>query len=287
MNRCLPGLVVLSVAISIALPGLAQTAPSSEESQSPPAFINPKERLPLPALQSLNRLRFVTTVDFPPFNMLNQQGQLSGYNVDLAKALCSQLGIDAICQIEAVPWDELEERVLSGAADAIIGGWQPSNEKRGQFVFSRSYMRLPGRFVTIKSKAFTRPAVEATTGKTVGVISGTAHEQILKTYFPNALIKPYPDREAMLTGLMNGQTESVFDDGMSLSFWLNDAKSNECCHFTDGPYLAPQYLGTGFSIAVTEQNAAIAAAIDNGLQALQQKGVLNELYLRYFPTNFY
>jgi polar amino acid transport system substrate-binding protein len=91
----------------------------------------------------------------------------------------------------------------------------------------------------------------------------------------------------MLVDLKGGKLDSVFDDGMALSFWLNDAESGNCCAFTDGPYLAPQYLGTGLSIAVTREDAAIASAINNALQALQQKGVLNELYLRYFPTSLY
>ena len=71
-------------------------AKASETQPEAPFFINQKERLPLPSLQALNRLRFITTVDFPPFNMLSDQGQLSGYNIDLAKALCRQLGVQDI-----------------------------------------------------------------------------------------------------------------------------------------------------------------------------------------------
>lgn len=281
MKRCLSSLMILAGALAVSPIAFAQTAPSA------PHFLNQTERLPLPSLQKLTRLRFITTVDFPPFNTLNNQGQLSGYNVDLAKALCRQLGIEDICQIEAVPWDELEDRVLKGDAEAIIGGWQPTKARREQFVFSRSYMRLPARFATQNSKSFTQPAALATRGKSVGVIAGTAHEQLLKSYFPQALAKPYPDRQAMLADLKGGKLDSVFDDGMALSFWLNDAESGNCCTLTDGPYLAPQYLGPGLSIAVTREDAAIASAINNALQTLQQKGVLNELYLRYFPTSFY
>ena len=281
MKRYLSSLMILAGALAASPTAFAQTAPSA------PNFVNQTERLPLPSLQKLTRLRFVTTVDFPPFNMLNNQGQLSGYNVDLAKALCRQLGIEDICQIEAVPWDELEDRVLKGDAEAIIGGWQPTEDRRKNFVFSRSYMRLPARFATQNSKSFTQPAALATRGKSVGVVAGTAHEQLLKSYFPQALAKPYPDRQAMLADLKGGKLDSVFDDGMGLSFWLNDGESGNCCSFTDGPYLAPQYLGTGLSVAVTREDAAIASAINNALQALQQKGILNELYLRYFPTSFY
>lgn len=282
MKRYLPRLLV-----ALAFTCGAHGAWASDAQPEAPSFINQKERLPLSSLQALNRLRFITTVDFPPFNMLGDQGQLSGYNVDLAKALCRQLGVDDVCQIEAVPWNELEERLLSGQAEAIIAGWKPTDENRGQFAFSRSYMRLPARFATTNAGAFNDDAITATKGKSVGVIAGSAHEQLLKSYFPQAVAKPYPDASIMLADLKSGKVSAVFHDGMSLSVWLNSPEGHACCSFTAGAYLAPQYLGSGLSIAVAQKNAPLASAFNNALQALQQKGTLTELYLRYFPNSFY
>ncbi|WP_139973349.1 transporter substrate-binding domain-containing protein [Ochrobactrum sp. CGA5] len=262
-------------------------AKASETQPEAPFFINQKERLPLPSLQALNRLRFITTVDFPPFNMLSDQGQLSGYNIDLAKALCRQLGVQDICQIEAVPWSELEERLLSGQAEAIIAGWKPTELNREQFAFSRSYMRLPARFATTNSDTFSKDPIIATKGKTVGVVAGTAHQQLLKVYFPQAVAKSYANDSLMLADLKSGKISTVFHDGMWLSMWLNSAEGHACCSFAGGPYLAPQYLGAGLSIAVAQKNAPFVNVFNNALQVLEQKGTLTELYLRYFPNSFY
>lgn len=259
----------------------AQSAPEA------PSFFNEKERLALPPLKGLNRLRFVTTLDFPPFNALNDAGQLSGYNIDLAKALCAQLGLTDICQIEAVPWTELDAKLENGEAEAVIAGLSINQASREKFLFTRPYMRLPARFVTAKTSAFSEQAAVATKGKNVGVIASTAHEQLLKAYFPDAIAKAYPDRASMLAGLQNQEVAAVFDDGMNLSFWLESAESNDCCTFSDGAYLAPQYLGSGMSIAVAQKNAALAGALNNALQSLQRQGKLTELYLRYFPNSFY
>ncbi len=263
------------------LPANAQSAPKA------PDFFNQKERLALPSLQGLNRLRFITTLDFPPFNSLNDAGQLSGYNVDLAKALCSQMGLGDICQIEAVPWDELEMKLQNGEAEAIIAGLSANSQNREKFSFTRAYMRLPARFVTTKTNSFSDPAAIAVRGKNIGIISGTAHEQLLKAYFPKAVAKPYTDRNALMAGLQKSEVVAVFDDGMALSFWLPSEEANDCCAFTDGPYLAPQYLGSGLSIAVAQKNVSLVNAFNNALQSLQQQGKLTELYLRYFPTSFY
>ncbi|MFQ0813853.1 amino acid ABC transporter [Brucella anthropi] len=282
MKRYLPKLL-----IALAFASSACDAGASDAQVQAPSFINQKERLPLPSLQAFSRLRFLTTVDFPPFNMLGDQGQLSGYNIDLAKAICHQLAADDICQIEAVPWSELEDRLRNGQAEAIIAGWKPTEENREQFAFSRSYLRLPARFATTNAAAFKDDPVMATKGQTVGVVAGTAQEQLLKSYFPQAVAKPYSDYSDMLADLKSGRINTVFHDGMALSMWLNSPEGHACCTFSAGPYLAPQYLDSGLSIAVTQHNAPLVNAFDNALQALQQKGTLTELYLRYFPNSFY
>lgn len=281
MKRHFLSIAVAACCLMGSIPAHTQPTPKA------PDLFNPRERLVLPSLQGLSRLRFITTLDFPPFNALNDAGQLSGYNVDLAKALCSQLGLSDICQIEAVPWNELQAKLENGEAEAMIAGLSPNPQNRETLIFTRPYMRLPARFVTKKSDNFSQRAASAIEGKNVGVIKDTAHEQLFKAYFPAAIAKPYPDRAALLAALQKGEVLAVFDDGMALSFWLESDDAKNCCIFTDGPYLAPHYLGQGLSIAVTQKNAPLASAFNNALQALQQQGKLTELYLRYFPTNFY
>ena len=49
-------------------------------------------------------LRFITTTDFPPFSFIDASGRLSGFHVDLARAICAALEITDRCQIHALPW---------------------------------------------------------------------------------------------------------------------------------------------------------------------------------------
>ena len=70
----------------------------------------------------LERLRFLTTTDFPPFNFLDGNGRLSGFHVDLARAICAELGIVDKCQIQALPWDELDAALQKGEGEAIMAG---------------------------------------------------------------------------------------------------------------------------------------------------------------------
>ncbi|MDX1293254.1 MAG: transporter substrate-binding domain-containing protein, partial [Hyphomonas sp.] len=85
-----------------------------------PNYMDPRERVPLPDLAPYSRIRFVTTVDFPPFSFLDQTGHLAGFHIDLARAICEELDVLPRCQIQALPWGELEGALEKGQAEALI-----------------------------------------------------------------------------------------------------------------------------------------------------------------------
>ncbi|MER9600811.1 transporter substrate-binding domain-containing protein [Mesorhizobium sp. M0243] len=252
-----------------------------------PMLWDAKERLPKPDLSTLPRLRFLTTTDFPPFNFLDGAGKLSGFHIDLARAICAELGIVEKCQIQALPWAELEGALRKDEGEAIIAGIAATPESRTTYAFSRSYLQFPARFIMPKSKALTEPVFDKLHGKRVGVISGSAHERMLRDYFSTVQVIPFDRPEDLYADLKAGKVDATFGDGMRLAFWLGGSDAAGCCRFAGGPYLAPEYLGTGMAIATKADNPALAAAIDYALQEISMKGTFAEFYLRYFPVSFF
>ncbi|KXF78686.1 amino acid ABC transporter [Paramesorhizobium deserti] len=275
--------LILSAGFVIGVPALPVTAGQPNI----PTFWDPHERIAKPDISRLRRLRFLTSVNFPPFNFIDSGGKLAGYNIDLARAICDELAISDICQIEAMPWSELRDRLKAGDGEAIIAGLEPTAEGRAEFAFSRPYLGLPARFVTQHTATLNEPLGQNLRGKRTGVVTGTAHEAMLRRYFPDADIVGYTQRDQLLADLKAGKLDAVFGDGMTLSFWLDGNASEGCCAFSGGPYLSPQFLGEGMTIAVAGDNPQLAAAFDYALKALEEKGVMTELYLRYFPVGFY
>ncbi|MDY8109578.1 transporter substrate-binding domain-containing protein [Fulvimarina sp. 2208YS6-2-32] len=250
-----------------------------------PSFIDQKQRLTAPELPNLTRLRFLTATDYPPFNFLDQRGRLVGFNVDLTRALCEELDILRLCQVEAVPFSDLEEALASGRGEAVIAGLAISPQSRNQFAFTQSYLRFPARFVTLKEAALQTPVAENLGGKTVGVLQGSAHEAMFRAFFPDVEPRAFPDRNAALDALKEGEIDAYFGDGVSLSFWLESDRAEGCCAFSDGPFLSDQYLGEGLSIAVAAKDARLARALDYALVQTVEKGIFSELLLRYFPVS--
>lgn len=273
--------LVMAASIALAACMPARAAPAI------PDFWGTKEHLPKPDLSGLKRLRFLTTTDFPPFNFVDSSGRIAGFNVGLARAICAELEIAESCQIEAVPWQDLRPTLEKGDGEAIIAGTAITAETRQEYIFSRSYLQFPARFVTRAQKVQSEPLYKALAGKRVGVMAASAHEAMLRDLFPGVKIVTYTHRNWMFDDLREKKTDAIFGDGMRLSFWLAGAASKDCCVFSGGPYLSPGYLGHGMAIAVGKNDPGLAEAIDYALQEISLDGTFAELYLRYFPVSFY
>lgn len=270
-------------AASLVLPGISPTNAASDF----PHYWDGREHVAKPDLQAVQRIRFVTTVDYPPFNFIDSTGRISGFNIDLVRAICNELKATAICQIEARPWNELQQTVENGEAEAIIAGLKPTAALREKFAFTAPYMRLPARFVTLKETVLEEPLADKLDKKVVGVVADSVHQAIFTDYFPNDRWVGYPTRELMLKDLRDKKIDAVFGDGSDLSFWIGSPEAQNCCAFAGGRYIAPQFLGDGLMIATTTKNAVLIDAFNFALKSMEEKGTTAELYLRYFPVNFY
>lgn len=252
-----------------------------------PRFFNQQERSQFPSLGDITRVRFLTTVDFPPFNSLDPAGRLTGFNIDLAGLICSQLSIANLCQIEAVPWNELEQRLEQGDGEAIIAGLTPQAATRQKFLFTRVYLRLPARFLTTRRNPLPSTSAAAVAGKKIGVVENSLHARLLQTYFPDSRPIPFKDAQTMLAALRADEIDAIFADSLTLIKWQHQPENTDCCMLAEGAFMTPQSEAGSLAIAVSAKHAPLRAAFDNALQALERSGAIEELYLRYFPTSLY
>lgn len=294
MPRYLLALLALVAAFSLpagddahAAEPAAGSAAGSAAGAAIPAYWDEKEQLARPDLSGVGRVRFLTTTDFAPFNFLDRDGRLTGFHVELARAICRELDIVARCQIQGLPWDELDAALAAGEGEALLAGTAITARTRETYSFSRPYLGFPARFVVPRASAMAEPLHDAVRGKRIGVLAGSAHETMLRRYFPGARPVTYSRAGWLHDDLREGKLDGAFGDGMQLSFWLAGANARNCCRFAGGPYIAPEFLGHGLAIAVRHKDAALARAFDYALREIGVKGVFAELYLKYFPVSFY
>jgi polar amino acid transport system substrate-binding protein len=248
-----------------------------------PSFWDPRRRPERPDLSRLTVIRFLTEIDYPPFNYAGPDGNPAGLNVDLARMICEEIKVP--CTVQMRRFDTLLDAVSDNRGDAVIASIAATPETRRRVDFSDPYYRAPARFAAKRETPIQDMRPEKLEGKKVAVVAGSSHEAYLKALFTEVEVKPYPTTEAAREALQKGEVDLLFGDGISLAFWLNGTDSNGCCAFRGGPFLESRYFGEGVGIAVRRGNDLLRQALNWALFRLWEKGRFTDLWLRYFPIN--
>lgn len=299
---------------------LLQSSGCIAQTQTPPlkvfvpGLFDPHNREVAPGSVARKTIRFLTADDYPPFEFVGADGNLTGYNIDVARGLCEDLKL--ACTIQPRRWDNLLDALNADEGDAVIASLKETAEARRKALFTSAYYLTPARFVglarawPLDERALalsphavaTQPAPqqgprddgrrdgvrpEDLVKARIGVEAGTAHEAFLRAFFSGSVIETFPGRAALLRGLREGRVDLAFGDAVSLSIWMNDPKSEQCCVFRGGPFLEAAYFGEGVGIAVRPDDEDLRRTLNGALQRLEERGVLAELYLKYFPFGIY
>jgi polar amino acid transport system substrate-binding protein len=230
-------------------------------------------------------IRFLTESDFPPFNYFDEENVLTGFNIDIARAICLELA--AACDIQVRPWADLLPALQKGEADAVIASHTASPNLLKAFDFSEPYYFTPGRFAARRGLAAVEVTPEGLEGKKIADARRTAHEAYLRAFFRDSSVRTYETVELARDALVTGGVDLLFDDGISLAFWLNGTASKACCEFRGGPFGEAKYFGDGIGIAVSRDDPQLKGMIDTGLRRMRQSGRYEELLLRYFPLRVF
>jgi polar amino acid transport system substrate-binding protein len=282
------GAMISLASAALAAGGRPAASAAGETTAGPPAvvvpgFWDPRRRPERPDLSRIQSIRFLTDVEYPPFDYAGADGNPAGLNVDLARLICDEMKIS--CTIQARPFATLLDALNDNRGDAVIASIAPTAETRRRADFTDPYYRTPARFVARADSPIGEVLPERLEGKKIAVVAGTAHEAYLKAMFTEAEVKPYPTAETAREALRRKEVDLLFGDGIALAFWLNGADSGGCCAFRGGPFLESRFFGEGVGIAVKRGNDLTRLAMNWALFQLWEKGRFTDLWLRYFPIS--
>ena len=280
-SLCLAALAAaLAVAIGASGNASAQDAPAPLASQWREEALGPK-----PDWSWLVVLRFVTESDYPPFNYYDEDGTLTGFNIDLARAICTELAVT--CEINPADWDSLVKSVQAEEADAVMASLAITPKTIEQVDFTDGYYATPAKFVMPASSTITDVTPETLEDVKVGVVKDTAHEHYLRDFFAKSKIVTFDTDDAVRSALKSGEVQAVFGDAISTMFWINGQEAAGCCQFRGRGFLESRYFGEGVGIAVAKSNIRLKEVLNYALARVRASGRFEELLLRYFPLAIY
>jgi len=269
--------------------GLLHAGPSAAElaggepGVEVPGFWDPRRRPEKPDLTRLSVIRFLTEIDYPPFNFAGPDGNPQGFNVDLARMLCEELKLT--CTVQMRRFETLVPALNDNRGDAAIASIAASPAMRDKVDFTDSYYRTPARFVAKRDSPIEDPLPERLEGRKVAVVANTAHEAYIKALFTEVEVRAYPSADVARLALRRGDVDLLFGDAITLAFWLNGSDSENCCAFRGGPYIDSRYFGEGVGIAVKRGNDLVRQALNWALFRVWEQGRFTDLWLRYFPIS--
>ena len=230
-------------------------------------------------------IRFLTDSEFPPFHYYDEDGVLTGFDVDLARAICLELGTQ--CDIRALPWNELLPALRRGEADAVIAAQRITPSLLKEFDVSDRYFYTAAWFAGLRASPRVTTTPEQLERRRIAVARGSPHEAYLRTFFRESAIETTDTVEQAREAVRQGRADLVFGDGIGLVFWVNGSLSQDCCELKGGPFFEPKFFGDGLAITVPRQDVELKRMINRTLARLRRNGRYEELILRYFPNRIF
>lgn len=212
-------------------------------------------------------ITFALEPSYAPFEMTNEKGELIGFDVDIANALCEEL--KATCQFKAQSFDSLIAGLKFKNFDAIISGMDITEARQKQVSFTHPYLDNSVSYVAVKGK-FTPE-----TAKNVGVQNGTTFQQYLSKNAKQYNLKPYASLQSAVLDLKNGRIDMVFGDTPVLAEWLKTEKELD---FVGEKVVDKAFFGNGYGIAVNKSNTALLEKLNGALETIKTNGKYEQIY---------
>ncbi|ART81023.1 ABC transporter substrate-binding protein [Oceanisphaera avium] len=230
-------------------------------------------------------VRFGIEGAYPPFSWTDEQGQLQGFDVDIANALCEQMQVQ--CELVAQDWDGIIPALLARKYDAIIAAMSITEQRQRTVDFTQPYALVPNKFVA--KKGTTLELSEAgLKGKRVGVQIATTHDKYLSENFGKsvALVRYGTADEAYLD-LKAGRVDYVFLDATAIEEGLLNKEGGDKFEFVGPSITEEKWFGEGFGIAVRKQDQDLKAKLNSAIQALRENGHYEAINNKYFEYDVY
>ena len=231
------------------------------------------------AATPIKSIRFASEATYPPFEYVNTQGQLRGFDIALAQALCDEL--NAECTFINQPWDSLIPGLNFKKFDAVISAMAITPARQKHVAFSDPYYTPSGSFVAHQDKTFPLTAA-GLRNKTIAYQIGTTFGDYLNAKYPNTVhLKTYTSESSAILDLLAGRVDAIFGDTPVLQHWLQQGKPKPY-QIVDRPLFDSKLFGGGYGIAVHRDNQALLQALNQALSRIKANGIYDRLVAHYF-----
>ena len=236
------------------------------------------------------QVRIGTEGAYPPFNYIDREGQLRGFDIEIAEALCTAAEFD--CTFVIQDWDGMIPGLLAGKYDAIIASMSITEPRREVVDFTDSYYNTPAKFVKAEALPLEIPEEPAEMnaaldGLRIGVQRASSHEAFVRGELPAAEVVVYATLEEATLDLTNGRLDLVIADSVVLLEGFLRTAAGEGYGFVGPNVSVPEYHGQGAGIAIRKGEDALREAFNAAIAKIRADGTYQKINSRYFDFDVF
>lgn len=224
-------------------------------------------------------IRIAVEGAYPPFNFIDANNELQGFEVDLLKSLCDAMKVT--CELVPHAWDGIIKGLLNREYDAVMSSLEITERRQKRIAFSDPYYRIPAVFIGSKETTPGEVTPAAMAGKKIGTIERTDHETYLKTFYKESEIVLFAKAEEANLDLLVGRIDAVFADELLLSKFL-ESREGACCHILGDAPAEPAYKREAYGIGLRREDAGLREQFNRAIAQVKADGTYDRIRAKYF-----
>jgi len=207
--------------------------------------------------------------DWPPMKMKDAQGNITGYEMDMIKAIGAEAGFQVT--IIEVPWENIFEGLNAGKFDAIMASVSITDQRKEKFAFTLPYFSAEQLLVIPKSLV-----VQSLEGKTIAAFEATTGAAALKkSELVSKRFYPVAEMENPFKDMADGKIDGVIcDTPVAINYaFMKDAYKGKFAIASEQSVLGKPSGKEEYGIVVRKGNTEVLDLLNNGIKAVNAKKI--------------
>ncbi|MBV1902908.1 MAG: transporter substrate-binding domain-containing protein [Marinosulfonomonas sp.] len=216
-------------------------------------------------LAMADTVRMGTEGAYPPWNFVNDSGEIDGFERELGDELCARANLT--CEWVTNDWDSIIPNLVSGNYDTIIAGMSVTDERDEVIDFTEQYtLPDPSSYLAMSDDLDVSSAV-------IAAQTGTIQASYIAS--SGATLVEFATPDETIAAVKNGEADAVLADN---SYLVPIAAEDGDLMMLDADVL----IGGGVGIGVRESDTELKEKLNAAILSMKADGSLNKLIEKWF-----
>lgn len=252
---------------------------TKKEEAAPVAAAPAPASAPAAAPAAPETLKVAIDPTYEPFTFKTPEGKPTGFDVDIAEALCEQ--IKRKCEFVEQVWDSMIPGLQAKKYDVIISSMSATDERKQEIDFSDKYYQTPSRIVLKKGTKFTDLA--SLKGKKIGVLKGSTQEKYAVDNLKpvGVVVNSYEAQDQVYLDIKSGRLDGTVADFLEVTGGFLSKPEGAKYEFI-GPVLSDVKYFAGAAVALRKGEDKLKGELNEAIKAIRANGTYKTLNDKYF-----